>query len=151
MRHTMLATVLISALAVYTAGAQSGTKVTLMDAKGQPVGTATIISGRQAGHFDRARRQRSRPRRTRDPSAPDRRSVKARRSSPPAPTSTRRTSSTACRTRKGRTPVTCPTSRWPADGTAKTTVTNANATMGSDTQLDFRERRHRARDSRQAG
>lgn len=49
MRHTMLATVLISALAVYTAGAQSGTKVTLMDAKGQPVGTATITAAAKQG------------------------------------------------------------------------------------------------------
>jgi superoxide dismutase, Cu-Zn family len=47
MRYTMLATVLISALAVYQAGAQSGTKVTLNDAKGQPVGTATITAAKQ--------------------------------------------------------------------------------------------------------
>jgi Cu-Zn family superoxide dismutase len=49
MRHTMLATVLISALAVYTAGAQSGTKVTLMDAKGQPIGTAMITAAPKQG------------------------------------------------------------------------------------------------------
>jgi superoxide dismutase, Cu-Zn family len=47
MRYTMLATVLISALAVDQAGAQSGTKVTLNDAKGQPVGTATITAAKQ--------------------------------------------------------------------------------------------------------
>ena len=47
MRYTMLATVLISALAVCQAGAQSGTKVTLNDAKGQPVGTATITAAKQ--------------------------------------------------------------------------------------------------------
>jgi Cu-Zn family superoxide dismutase len=45
----MFATVLISALAVYSAGAQSGTKVTLMDAKGQPVGTATITAAAKQG------------------------------------------------------------------------------------------------------
>jgi Cu-Zn family superoxide dismutase len=38
------ATVLMSALAVAQAGAQSGTKVSLMDAKGQPVGTAVITA-----------------------------------------------------------------------------------------------------------
>ena len=47
MRYTMLATVLISAVAVCQAGAQSGTKVTLNDAKGQPVGTATITAAKQ--------------------------------------------------------------------------------------------------------
>ena len=49
MRYTMLATILMSALAVYQAGAQSGTKVTLNDAKGQPVGTATITAASKQG------------------------------------------------------------------------------------------------------
>ena len=43
MRHTILAFA-VTSLAVLTAGAQGGTKVTLMDAKGQPVGTATITA-----------------------------------------------------------------------------------------------------------
>jgi Cu-Zn family superoxide dismutase len=43
MRHTILATVLMTLLAVFQVAAQ-GTKVNLMDAKGQSVGTAVITS-----------------------------------------------------------------------------------------------------------
>ena len=43
MRNMILATALAS-IAVWQVGAQDGTKVTLMDAKGQPVGTAMITA-----------------------------------------------------------------------------------------------------------
>lgn len=42
MRYMICATLLMSAFAVSQAGAQSATKVSLMDAKGQSVGTAVI-------------------------------------------------------------------------------------------------------------
>ena len=48
MRNMMLAAAL-SALAVFQVTAQGGTKVSLMDAKGQPVGTATVTSAGAKG------------------------------------------------------------------------------------------------------
>ena len=44
MRYTILATTLMTLVAVFQAQAQGGTKVMLMDAKGQPVGTAMITT-----------------------------------------------------------------------------------------------------------
>jgi superoxide dismutase, Cu-Zn family len=44
MRQMILATALMSAFALSQAAAQTGTKVSLMDAKGQPVGTAMVTS-----------------------------------------------------------------------------------------------------------
>src|SRR5215217_7328269 len=49
MRYTILATTLMTLLAVFQIQAQGGTKVMLMDAKGQPVGTAMITSAGAKG------------------------------------------------------------------------------------------------------